>query len=119
MSTGNRAPLRVVLFTGASADETTSQPIDVSGYTQLVMFQKGTGTVSSGVITIEEADYGPTDMPYGGTWSSVTTLDPTQVSGGAQQAYHFSSNRAYGVVRGRISPAIGGGGSVELVLRAV
>lgn len=119
MSVQGRGPLFVTLLTAQTVDETTSQPVDLRGYSSLTIWQTGAGTISSGVLTIEEAPYDPRTVgAYGGTWSAITTLDPTQVSGGATQAYHASGDRAYSFVRVRISTAIGGGGSLSATLTA-
>lgn len=119
MSVQGRGPLFVTLLTAQTADETQSQPVDLRGYSNFTVFQTGAGTITSGVLTIEEAAYDPHAVgAYGGTWSSITTLDPTQVSGGATQAYHAASDRAYSFVKARISTAIGGGGSLSAILVA-
>jgi hypothetical protein len=110
---------RIVLLTNQTVDETTAQPIDLLGYTNLCLFYSGAGTTSSGVLTIEEADYDPnTQVPYGGTWSTITTLNASDVTGGVTKAYHFPA-AAYSWVRVRISTAIGGGGSLSASLVAV
>lgn len=114
------SPLRVRMLTNVSADESCSQPIDCRSYTSLAVYLSSVDTTSSGVITIEEADYDPdTDMIYGGTWSTITTINASTFTGGAQLAYHFPSPAAFAFVRVRVSTAIGGGGSISAVLRGV
>lgn len=110
--------LRVLLLSAQSADETTSEAINCAGWPNIAIYITGAGTTSSGVITIEEADFDPrTAATYTGTWSSVTTVNASDVTGGAQKAVHFSPG-AYGYVRTRISTAIGGGGTISTALRA-
>lgn len=77
------------------------------------------GTISTGIITVEEAYY-PLDgsAPYAGTWSNAlggtTTIDLTALTGGAQQHYHFQ-NYSIWALRARISTAVtGSGGSVTV-----
>jgi hypothetical protein len=112
--------LRVPLLSAQSADETTSEGVDCSGFPNVAIYVIGAGTTSSGVITIEEADYNPAtaaSAPYTGTWSAVTTVNASDVTGGAQVAVHLGVG-AYGYVRTRISTVIGGGGTISTVLRA-
>lgn len=114
------APFRQVALNAVTVDETTGSPINCAGYPYLVAYVTGTGTTSSGVITFEEADYSDEPynnaVPYTGTWSSITTVNASDVTGGAQKAIHFTV-AAYGWVRARISTAIGGGGSITVVMR--
>lgn len=116
----NLAPLRVVLLQQQTADETTSLPIDVTGYTSLTFYLIGYGTLDSGVITYEESTDDPeTEQVYGGTWSAITTQNANDVTGGAQQAYHATVG-AYHRVRARISTVIAGTDeSISVVLVAV
>ena len=105
------------LITAASADETLSQWIDVRGRTHLVFYVIGNGTTSSGVVTLDESVY-VGDQPYGGTPSAITTVNASTVTGDNQAAIHPAVG-TYGWVRARISTAIGGGGTVSVVLVAV
>lgn len=105
------------LITAQSADETLSQWIDVRGRTALTFYIIGNGTTSSGVITLDESVF-VDDQPYGGTPSAITTVNASTVSGNNQSAIHVAVG-AYGWVRARISTAIGGGGTVSVVLVAV
>lgn len=111
------APFRQVCFPASSADETTGQPKNCTGYPYLVAYITGAGTTSSGIVTFEEADYDPnTGVPYGGTWSAITTVDLSSVSiADATKAIHFTV-AAYAWVRARISTVIGGGGTIAVVL---
>ncbi len=118
MSAAGAGPLRQPLLTNQTVDETTSDAADCSGMPHIVIYITGTGTTSSGVITIEEAEWAPlAELPYGGTWSSLTTVNASDVSGGKQAAIHLPV-ACYAFVRARISTVIGGGGSISAVLRA-
>lgn len=106
-----------------SADETLSRWIDVRGRTHLTFYISGTGTTSSGVITLNEmmplatsADAVP--QGYVGTPSAITTVNASTVSGGVMLATHATVG-AYGFVQARISTAIGGGGTISVGLVAV
>lgn len=112
-------PARLVSLSAATIDETLGRPFDASGYPYLTFWIKGSGTTSSGVITLEEADYDPqteTNQVYSGTWSSITTVNASDVTGGAQKAVHVTANSRW--VRPRISTVIGGGGSITVVITA-
>ncbi len=106
------------VYTGVTVDETPSIPFDCTGYRYLVLYFYGVGTLDSGVLTVEEADYDKTKEPiYGGTWSSITTINATSLTGGVQIAYHFTVAN-YAFVRVRVSTTIAGSnGSVYAVLR--
>lgn len=73
---------------------------------------QGNGTTTGGTVLIEEAFWPEDQEVYAGTWSLLATVDPNDVSGGKQKAYHFSPN-SYWAIRTRISSAITGGGSVS------
>lgn len=116
----NQATLRMVLLQQQTGDETTSQPIQVLGKTDLTLYLIGYGTTSGGTITYEESTDDPeTEQPYGGTWSIIGSANnASDVSGGKQKATHLTVS-AYSRVRARISDAITGGGSISVVLVAV
>lgn len=101
-------------FTGVTASGTTSQTIPPGANDAAVLAIIGNGTITSGVITIEEA-YAPR-FPYSGTWSTVTTVNASDVTGNAQKAVHISPNALLSM-RARISTAIGGGGGISVALR--
>lgn len=117
------APMTVPLLIAQSADETFSQPIDVRGYTHLVAYVIPNGTVSSGVVRIEEAcidpraaePHAPNAPLYADTWVQVgTDISP---STGVISALHLTV-AAYSHLHARISTVIGGGGTVDVVLVA-
>lgn len=111
--TSVQAPKHVVLLTTQTVDETTSDAVHCEGFPNIVVYLKSTGVTSSGVVTIEEAD----DENYAGTWSEITTVNASDVTGGAEVAVHLEVG-AYGWVRVRISTVIGGGGSISAYLKA-
>lgn len=106
-------PYRGEILPASSADETISVEIDVFGANAVSFYVVGVGTTSSGVITFEEA---PT-KGYTGTWSSISTMNASDVTGGATKAYHATVS-SFAVVRARISTAIGGGGTIAVHLCA-
>lgn len=103
--------LRVVLQTAATTGNGTAT--DVSRATNgITIYCEGTGTTSGGVITIEESR----DTATAGTWSTLTTVTASDITGGAVQAVHLTG--VYIAVRARISSTITGGGSVTCELLA-
>lgn len=111
-------------FTDQSADETLGPWIDVRGRPYITFYVSSVGTTSSGVITFEEcaprliAEQPP--VPFGVTtagYSSITTMNASDVSGGLQKAIHIT-NAGYFFVRARISTVIGGGGTITVGLVA-
>jgi len=72
---------------------------------------KGTGTITSGVISIEEA----ATPDYTGTWSLISAVNGTDVTAGATKVVHVSS--IFSAIRARISTNIGGGGSVNVTYK--
>lgn len=116
--------LRTLLLGVENADGTvtgvttgTSQPVKMEGYGILSFYFRSVGTTSGGTILIEEADWGPQEGPYSGTWSQIASIAASSFTGGAQSANHIS-NSAYAYVRVRISSAITGGGTITAVLKA-
>lgn len=104
-------------FTGVSADETTSMAIPPGQHMASAIVVIGNGTTSSGVLTYEEAYWNPqTQMPYSGTWSAITTVNASDVTGGAQKVIHVAPNALF-AQRVRITTAIGGGGGISVALR--
>lgn len=109
--------MRVVSLNAQSADETAGTPIDARGLPYLAAYIEGLGTISGGVITIEEASYLP-GSAYPENWSEITTVNAADVTDGAQLAVHCSPG-AYAFVRARISTAIAGGGTVSVYFDGV
>lgn len=68
-------------------------------------------------MTLEEAYWDPnTSAPFTGTWSSISTVNATDVSGGSVQKVVHVAAGFYAFVRARISSDISGGGSVTVYL---
>lgn len=106
-------PVGTTCFASKSADETLGPWIDVRGCAYVTFYVTGTGTISSGVITFEEAapsDPNTSGVVAGettGAYSAVTTYSASGVTGGAQAAVHLPA-AAYWFVRARISTVLGG-----------
>lgn len=114
------------LLKDQTVDETTSKWVDVRGRQLITFYVSGTGTTSSGVITLEEclavgdpanANQEPLQY-YPGTASPIYDVNASDVTGDKQKAIHVSP-ASYGFVRARISTVIGGGGSISVGLVAV
>lgn len=82
---------------------------------------QGNGTISAGTLVLEEAYFAPVDgVPYPGTWSALpvdsagnASIDLTDLSGGAQQVFHYPGSMW--AVRARLTDAVTGtGGSVTV-----
>jgi hypothetical protein len=101
---------------GNAANPTTSKPVTIQNQGIGTFYFRGIGTTSGGTILVEEADWGPQEQPYTGTWSLVTTVAASSITGNQQFAYH-PPNACYGWIRVRISSAITGGGSVYVSLQ--
>lgn len=110
---------RLVSMTGQTVDETRGIPLDASECPYVSAYVTGTGTINSGKISFEEADWNPTgEVPYAGTWSTFSSsydVTASNLSGGKTQAVHFPV-ASYHFIRPFIETAIGGGGSVSVVL---
>ena len=110
------ASLTATMLSAVSADETFSRPIDVRGYTHIAVYVIANGTVSSGAVTVNEACLDPaTDLPYSGTWVAVGSA-VTPATGTVVVAHLTVA--AYSHVQARVNTAIGGGGTVTVVLVA-
>ncbi len=92
----------------------SSQPIFCDGRGYLAFYFRNVGTTSGGTILVEEADWGPYEGPYSGTWSTVYTQSASTISG---ESSYRPPVGAYGYVRVRISSAITGGGTVLVSMR--
>lgn len=117
MITTPGATMRAVLLTAVADDETFSAPFKVAGYTHIVFYIICNGTVSSGAVTYQEAPEDPaTHLPFSGTWAAIgSAVSPTSSAG--ISATHLTVG-AYDYVRARVSTAIGGGGTITLVMVA-
>ena len=116
-----QAPSRVLLLGTTSGGVVsgvtsgTSQAINRVGQNELSLYVRGIGTITGGTLLIEEADYGDDEAPYSGTWSQLTSIACSDVTGNAQKGVHLSVG-AYGYLRARISSAVTGGGSIAVVM---
>lgn len=118
------ASSRVLLLGVENADGTvvgvttgTSQPIPRPDDGVIVVFLRSIGVTSGGIVLIEEADWGPLEPVYSGTWSQIASITAASFTGTAQTAQHIIDS-AYGWVRVRISSAITGGGSIMASTRS-
>lgn len=102
---------------GTAANPSTSQPIDYKSHGVVTFYLRSIGATTGGTILIEEADWGPNEQPYSGTWSQVASIAASSFTGGAELAYHITDS-AYGWLRARISSPITGGGTVLISLRS-
>lgn len=104
-------------MSAVTTDEARGGIFDATQFPYVTAYVTGAGTIASGKVSFEEADYEPKEMPYTGTWSNlgtdydVTALD---LSGGKQEAVHFPTAK-FRFIRPFIETAIGGGGSVSVV----
>lgn len=112
-------PQRLVCIDAQSADESLGKAVAAElGFTLQTYVIHSHGVTSSGVITIEEASWAKDDAPYDGTWSTITTVNASDVNtgsatGSAQKFVHISAT-AGAHTRARISTAIGGGGTISV-----
>ncbi len=98
------------LHTTATVASGSRQILLCGGQTKnLTIVLQGNGTTSGGTVVVEHAYYSG-DTPYTGTWTPLTTLNASDVSGGKQTAvFAQGSFWAIGV---RIATDITGGGTV-------
>jgi hypothetical protein len=97
-------------ITGVTAG--VSVPVDCLGWGAVKIYLRSIGTTSGGTVAIEEADWGPWEAPYSGTWSQVVTaIAASTFTGGKQLAtvVPLSANR---FIRVNITGAITGGGTI-------
>ena len=93
----------------------TSKAVLVDIYPKLtIAVTADGGTISAGVLTIEEADFGTS--AYTGTWSQISTYDLTALSTLTQQTLIHLPVSKYQNIRVRLSTAVTGGGKVRAVL---
>ncbi len=107
--------LNTPLLYQKTATASVCVPVNCLGYKEIGVYVIGEGTTSSGVITIETADFNPTtEENYTGTWSAITTVNASDVTGGAQKHVPLTDS-AYMFIRTRISTVSGGGGTISTV----
>ena len=116
-------PLRVKLLGDSTAGtfvaSGTSVPVDIHCKAAPAFYIRSDGgTISAGVVTIEEADWDEQEMIYSGTWSTIGTVDVTGLSTITGQSVNHLQVSDYAYIRARISTAITGGGKVNVTLRA-
>jgi len=113
MSSSGHGPIPAyIVMPAALADETLGRPINALGYTYHTFYIVGTGTVSTGILTIEEAP----SVDFTGTWSVIgtpTDFSTTSVGSGATAAVHVAAGN-YAALRARISTVIGGTGTITV-----
>lgn len=121
-----QAPMRVLLLGVENADGTvtgvtvgTSVPVYLEAHGVVSVYLRSIGTTSGGTVLIEEADWGPLEPPYSGTWFQLATVAASSFTGGAQAVQRFTlADNAFAYVRVRISAAITGGGTIIASLRS-
>jgi hypothetical protein len=104
MPTSAAGPIERDVIVATATDETLGVPIDMRRLSSGVFYIIPNGTVSAGVVTIEEAPY----SNYGGTWALITA-SATLATGVLQAAHLNVAANAYGWVRARISTAVSAG----------
>lgn len=127
MGPASAGTFRAVLFPGGTTAAGQSQYFDCSHLGPLTVYVTGFGTISTGTLLLEEADWDKDKDPaYQGTWSQIQSIDLTASTGGGNlgntTAYHVPASApgtyAWGYIRGRISVAVtGASGAVKIVLR--
>lgn len=107
---------RAQLLPPGTTGSPTGTPVDASRCPWLKVYLKGDGgVINAGVITLEEADYflgetAPTN------WSSIGTINATDVSAGVTQKATPLAIGAYSNIRARVTTPITGPGTVTLTL---
>jgi len=87
---------------------------------RLTIVVQGSGTISTGALSIEESFYDNIPppgfeahgIPFTGTWSVITTVTGALLTTGAQQIIHVQGS--VWAVRPRITTAVAGGGSLTV-----
>lgn len=112
------SPRRVLLLGTENSDGSvtgvttgTSQMIQADGRGLVTVYLRSVGTTSGGTVLIEEADWGPLEPVYSGTWSTVLSQAASGFTGTVQLAVH-APVAAFAWYRVRISSTITGGGTV-------
>lgn len=122
MATTTNSPIATVLLGTANADGTftgvtsgTSAGLDPGQSDQVTFAVIGNGTIAGGTVVLEEA-YQVAGTTYAGTWSTLTTVTASSLTGNAQQVIHYTPN-AMMTVRARIGTSISGGGGITVVCK--
>ena len=115
---------RILLLGVENADSTvagvttgTSIPVNREVDNLNAIILRSIGTTSGGTVLIEEADWGPQEQVYSGTWSQIQSIAASTFSGTAQLVLHITPS-AMPYLRVRISATITGGGSIMAVARS-
>ena len=123
-------PIRVVLLNAVTTG--TSDWVSLKNYVAPALFITGAGTISTGTLIVEEAEWDDNGPVYTGTPSTiyftippsttpVSSIDLTALTGGSpskQQSLKLRGPNAYGYIRVRVGTDVtGAGGSVTAVLR--
>lgn len=69
----------------------------------------GQGTIGAGTLILEENG---SDPAYAGTWSQITSIACTTLTGGASQVFHILGSVKF--FRARFSANVTGGGGVSV-----
>lgn len=104
-------------MTGVTTDEVRGGIFDATMFTYVTAYVTGTGTITGGTVSFEEADYPEKDFPYTGVWGDLGSgydVTASGLSGGGQAVVHFPMAK-FQFVRPFIEAAITGGGSVAVV----
>ena len=102
--------------TGVTTGTSPWVQADASGL--VTIYFRSVGTTSGGTVLIEEADWGPFEPPYSGTWSQVQSQAASGFTGTAQLAVHVTLS-AFAYFRVRISSTITGGGTILVSSRTL
>lgn len=120
----NVANTRILLLGTENADGTVvgvtsgqSRVLEFPSSSYVSIYLTSIGVTSGGTIVIEEADFAPQTVMYGGTWGAIQTISASTFTGGAQQPIHIMAT-PFPYLRVRISSAITGGGSIMASLRS-
>ncbi len=103
--------LPVKLLSAQTTDEQEASVLFKGQTARVTVAVQCAGTIDAGVVTIEEAYTGEDTAGYTGTWSLITTVDLTTLTGGKQAIVHVAGS--VWALRTRISTGVtGSGGSV-------
>jgi hypothetical protein len=80
--------------------------------TNLTFVFEGHGTITNGVVTLEEAYYDLNGPVYTGAWSTLAVVPYTSFNAVDQVIYHFPGS--FWAVRARITTPLIGGGTVTI-----